>query len=73
MTSAEYKTFEGLIEAAEKTDDIWWAGHIWLALTGRQCRSIGSILEQKSFISRTMDLRGREAYRLPSGLTMAIE
>lgn len=73
MTNTEFRVFEKQIKSAGETDDIWWAGHIWLALTGRQCRSIGSILEQKSFISRTMDLRGREAYRLPSGLTMAIE
>ena len=71
MTRNQFNVFSTIVAKAGSNDAIWWQGYYWINLTARQAKEIDTILRGKGFVDTVMDVKGRKAHLLPSGLTLA--
>lgn len=63
MKTAAFNNFRDYVTKADDKDPIWWAGYMWIDLTGKQCRTMYEILKLKGME------RGDKVV-MPSGLSL---
>ena len=44
MKNSEFKKFCEAVGMAAASDPVWYAGYLWLRLTGKQCEEIASLM-----------------------------
>lgn len=72
MKTNQFKVFHAEVMKADKTNDVWWAGYLWMDLTKRQAEIISDTLWIKASSCVKTDLENGW-FIFPNGLKFRIQ